>query len=159
MYKVIDSSKVIREDGKPVYSVTVASRYGIFSGKASPCDEDAALKDDNIGYKLAEYKCNMKILQTKAGILRERMNGVRNVCDALSEKYRALYRNGNTLTNDTVFIDALVHQYNICKREYKYVYSKYTRMRDNYKNYVDICLSDRKRADEYIAKKRSEETE
>ena len=159
MYKVIDSSKVIREDGKPVYSVTVASRYGIFSGKASPCDEDAALKDDNIGYKLAEYKCNMKILQTKAGILRERMNGVRNVCDALSEKYCALYRNGNTFTNDTVFIDALVHQYNICKREYKYVYSKYTRMRDNYKNYVDTCLNDRKRADEYIAKKRSEETE
>lgn len=159
MYKVINSSKVIREDEKPVYSVTVASRYGIFSGKASPCDEDVVLEDDNIGYKLAEYKCNMKILQAKAGIFRERMNGIHNACETLAEKYCALDMNGKALINDVVFLNDLVHQYNISKREYEKVYSKYTKMRDNYKSYVDTCLNDRKRADEYIAKKRSEETE
>ena len=152
MYKIIDTSKTIREDNKPEYKVTVASKYGIFSSTASPCDVDMELASDWTGYILAEYKNNIKIHQAKASILRERMNGIKHAYNVLVEQFNAKH---NDLQHSENFLKSLERQYYIAKREYEKAYIKYLDLLHSYDNIVEKRLAQTKEAREYHNKNKN----
>ena len=57
--RVIDCSW--DEDTK-VASVTLSSKWGTFTGYAKPHDEDADVANRWSGWRIAEYKCRVKIM-------------------------------------------------------------------------------------------------
>lgn len=100
-YKVIDSTREYRKsDGRPVYSVTIACKYGTFTSTCCACDEDLVYNNDDrpinlelSSYYIAEYKCVTKALQRKARYLEQRAIGLKMAYDALTESFCMHQRN------------------------------------------------------------------
>ena len=78
--RVIDCSW--DEDTK-LASVTLSSKWGKFTGYAKPHDEDVDVANRWSGWRIAEYKCRVKIMKKRAEAMRERYYGLVHYEDQL----------------------------------------------------------------------------
>ena len=78
--RVIDCSW--DEDTK-LASVTLSSKWGTFTGYAKPHDEDVDVANRWSGWRIAEYKCRVKIMKKRAEAMRERYYGLVHYEDQL----------------------------------------------------------------------------
>ena len=90
--KILKSKKTV-EDGHISYLVIKGTKYGVFTGQVSVCDEDMpenlSTISDMSGYKYAERKCDIQALHEKAKRLRARAEGVEHLLTVLANKYEA----------------------------------------------------------------------
>ena len=76
--RVIDCSW--NEDTK-VASVTLTSKWGVFTEYAKPHDEDIDVANKWIGWHIAEYKCRIDLQRARMNALRERYYGLLSYTD------------------------------------------------------------------------------
>lgn len=82
--RVIDCSW--DEDTK-LASVTLSSKWGTFTGYAKPHDEDVDVANRWSGWRIAEYKCRVKIMKKRAEAMRERYYGLVHYKDQLYHSF------------------------------------------------------------------------
>ena len=80
--RVIDCSW--DEDTK-VASVTLSSKWGTFTGYAKPHDEDIDVANRWSGWRIAEYKCRVKMMKKRAEAMRERYYGIMSYASMLDD--------------------------------------------------------------------------
>lgn len=133
--KILKSKKTV-EDGHISYLVIKGTKYGVFTGQVSVCDEDMpenlSTISDMSGYKYAERKCDIQALHEKAKRLRARAEGVEHLLTVLANKYEAT----SCEEEYKKFLKDIEHQLGIFRREYENVYHQYRYMKDDFRDYT-----------------------
>lgn len=133
--KILKSEKIV-EDGHISYLVVKGTKYGVFTGQVSICDEDMPEDPSSIsdmcGYKYAERKCDIQALHEKAKRLRAKAEGVEHLLTVLTNKYEA----ASCEEEQKKFLKDIEHQLGIFRREYETVYRRYRYMKEDFRDYT-----------------------
>lgn len=133
--KILKSEKIV-EDGHISFSVVKGTKYGVFTGQVSVCDEDMPEDPSSIsdmsGYKYAERKCDIQSLHEKAKRLRAKAEGVEHLLTVLTNKYEAT----SCEEEHKKFLKDIEHQLGIFRREYETVYNQYRYMKKDFRDYT-----------------------
>lgn len=82
--RVIDCSW---DENTKVASVTLSSKWGMFTEYACPHDEDIDVANKWIGWHIAEYKCRMDLQKARTNAMRERYYGLLSYVDQFHHSY------------------------------------------------------------------------
>lgn len=126
----------VDENGNPkkyTYSVTKSGKYGCYTESVSTCEEDFnEYTNDMRGYSFAERKCDIRSVQEKAKIMRERYNGMVHLYNVLKNRYEDKKEDCNN--ND--ILNTIKWQIEVAKREYEKVNKQYKYMKDSFSEYT-----------------------
>ena len=135
--KILKSEKII-ENGRISYLVVKGTKYGVFTGQVSVCNEDmpedlSSISDMN-GYKYSERKCDIQALHEKAKRLRSKVEGVEHLLTVLTNKYEET--SSSETEEQKKLLKDIEHQLGIFRREYEDVYRKYCYMKKDFRDYT-----------------------
>lgn len=107
------------------------SKYGTFWSFTIADDEDFDVANKYTGYRLGEYKCDLKIMEKKIKQDSQRLIGMENIIKTVENS-----RNDWT-DEEKAMLDRFRRQYYIAKRNLMNEKGNYKELRDNYSNYAD----------------------
>ncbi len=130
--RVIDCSW---DENTKVASVTLSSKWGMFTEYAWPHDEDMDVANKWIGWHIAEYKCRMDLQQARMNAMRERYYGLLSYADQLYHSYE--------------YDDALRY----AKRDWHDARDKYHNLKHNFQAFCKDQIESRRKFLEDLEKK------
>lgn len=164
-YTVIDSSKKTIASGnmevplKPVYKVVIASKYGVFSGSASPCEQDMPYLNDFDGYKFAEKKAAMKLYRHRVQYFEQRYEGVKNAYDIMCEQFKNKIVDDDYSAGIKDTLKAMERRVKIAKRDADIMRNTYRTLKKDFPAYTDAEIEHRKsfieKGNEFLEKKKN----
>lgn len=130
--RVIDCSW---DESTKVASVTLSSKWGMFTEYAWPHDEDMDVANKWIGWHIAEYKCRIALQQA-------RMNAMR-------ERYYGLLSYEEQLWHSCAYSDALRY----AKKDWNDARDKYKNLKHNFQAFCKDQIESRRKFLEDLEKK------
>lgn len=110
------------------------SKYGTFTGEAYCYEEDEDIQNKWDGCRLAEYKCDLQQLKVKAKEYQARVRGM-----------EIAYKNlAQSIDESNIVMQKLSKQIAIAKRDADNLKTKYKYLKDNYSNYAEKILKERR---------------
>ena len=128
---IIDSKKNYLDGGRPEYIVIKGTTNGTFTGRVAVSEKDFREFDyevnDFAGYRFAEMKCDIYNQQARVAKYRERMNGAKNMYNAILARYGQ---------DETFEINFIERQMKLAVRDYDREREKLKRMRKNFNQHI-----------------------
>lgn len=134
-------------NGAYFVNMTKFTKYGAFSAETECDDADMDINNKWDGYHFAEYKCDMQYFNEKAKRLYERYIGIKNAYSALAQ----------SISEDDPTMVKLRRQMHCAKRDAEKLRAKQVAMKENYVEFTDKVLNQRRKLRKQQAEKNHEQ--